>query len=185
MAVFNVDGKSITQVTNGSPVIWSTNSGDLFLNAGATIPYAGTSVTAVWLQAHNQTKTGTVNAGATVHTVNIIGVFPLVPQYQFSWKLEKRGVITNVKRNGSRNGRILGDGQTIKDKNLVFRRRRNSYYAEFEAFYDWHYPHKTFKYIDLHLNETALYQIVEATESQADSFNANSWECKLAWVGSV
>src|SRR5262249_47132014 len=149
--------KSVTHITNGESVVWTCDCGDLFTDLSATTPYTGTSITAVYLKADNQTKSGTVNAGDTVHTINITGVFPFQPNYDFNWKLDKRGVISNTKRSGKRNGRILGDGELVKDKHLVFRRRRISEYNEFQDFFEWHYPHKTFKYGDLHLDETNLF----------------------------
>lgn len=185
MAIFNVDGKSVTQITDGSPVLWGTNCGDLFLNAGATIPYNNTTVTAVWLRAHNQTKSGTLNAGATVHTINITGVFPIKCYAQIRWRPDKRGVILNVKRDGSLNGRILGDGQLVKDRKLTFRNVPDPQYLEWEAFFDWHYPHLAFKFFGLQAGDVARYQFLEPSEVTRDSRGANSWESFLVWVGDV
>jgi hypothetical protein len=184
MAVFNFDGKTVNNVTNGAPVVWSTDCGDLFLDAGATTPYAGTSVTSIYLLTDNQTKTGTLNAGATVHTINITGVYPIRPQWQSAWRPDKRGVITNVKRDGSRNGRVLGDGQLVRDYNLLHERRLNEEYDEWEAFFGWHYPHLIFKYNDLHLEDVALYQFVEAS-SKISEEGLNEWTCQIVQVGAV
>lgn len=185
MATFNVDGKSITEITDASPVVWDTDCGDLFLDAGATTPYVGTSVTSVYLRADNQTKSGTVEAGATVHTINITGVFPIKPYFQVRWRPDKRGVITNVKRDGSRNGRILGDGELIRDKVLVFREVDKDLYDEWEAFFSWHYPHLSFKYVDLVLGDSGLYEFVAPSDVEGDSQCARSWESQLAYVGPV
>jgi hypothetical protein len=179
------DGKAITQVTNGSAGAWTTNCGTLWLDAGATVPYVGTSVTSVYFKAQNKTSTGTVSRGADQTTVTIIGVFPLKPYYRIKWTPSKRGVITNVKRDGSRNGRILGDGQLVRDKVLVFRVVPQALYLEWEEFFAWHYPHLQFKYVDVQLNDVALYQFPESPEIEGDARCANQWQCALVWVGNV
>jgi hypothetical protein len=103
-------------------------------------------INGVWFRAENRTRTGTVSAGATVHTVSITGVLPLNPNYGFEIEPDKRGIITNVKRDGSVNRRILGTGLLARNYKLVFRSRRQADYVELETFWNDHYPHLTFKY---------------------------------------
>src|SRR5690349_20079499 len=124
MATFNQDGKSIVPYTNDTSVVWSTDCGTLYTDAAGTTAYTGTSRTSVYLKADNQTKNGTLNAGATTHTIQITGVIPFSPNYEYTWKPTKRGVIYQTKRDGSINGRILGGGSLVRDYRLLFRNRR-------------------------------------------------------------
>jgi hypothetical protein len=186
MANFNLDGKQIQQLTNGSPGVWTTNCGTLWQDAAATVAYAGASVTSVYFKANNTSRTdGTVSVNAAVvHTINIIGVYPIRPQWQSAWRPDKRGVITNVKRDGSRNGRVLGNGQLVRDYNLLHERRLNEEYDEWEAFYGWHFPHLVFKYSDPHLVVVALYQF-EGASAKISEEGLNEWTCQIIHVGAV
>src|SRR5262249_38263264 len=95
-------GKEITHLTADAPGVWSTSCGTLWQDSQATVAYTGASASDVYFKAQNKTSGGTIScAGHSNINVSITGDFPGVPSYPFEWTPDKRGVILNIKRDGS------------------------------------------------------------------------------------
>ena len=91
--------------------------------------------------------------------------------------------LSNRARSGKRRGRVLGDDITFRDFQLKFLHRLRAEYQEVEDFFDWHYPHKEFKYTDLILNRTGLYQFVEKLRVTSESNDKLEFQCSIEQVG--
>lgn len=182
-STLNVNGKSITQITASAAGVWSTNCGTLWTNAGATVAYAGSSVSSLYFKAQNKTSTGTVSCtGQGSTAVTITGVIPFQPNFGLKWSTDKRGIITNIKRDGTRNGRILGSGNTVRDFTFQFRNRQIAEYTEMEQFVSDHYPHLKFIYLDLLLNTSNQYQFTNSLRVTAESYTRIDYEVDVVQV---
>jgi hypothetical protein len=178
-----LDGKEIQEFTISVSGLWSSTVGSLFNDAACTIPYASTSRTTVWLLAQNKTSVGTVTGGSDIATVTIVGVLPLTPNWSFQVTPDKRGVILNIKRNGSTNGRILGTGDLVRDYKLGYRNRIQDDWIEYETFFKDHYPFSAFKYIDAWRDITGIFRFDSKPTAQVDSFNKADWETAISEIG--
>lgn len=182
-STLNVNGKTVTLMTASVAGVWSTNCGTLWTNAAATIAYSGTSVASVYHKAQNKTSTGTISCtGQGSTSVTITGVLPFNPNFGVKWQVDKRGIITNVKRDGSRTGRILGSGSTVRDMTLTFNNRTLSEYTEMEQFISDHYPHLRWIYADLLLNINNQYQFISPLRITAESYTRLNYEVDIVQV---
>lgn len=179
-----VIGKAITQLTADAPGVWSTNCGALFTDFAGTVPYDGeSSVASVFFRAQNITSTGTVSVtGHADVPVSILGEYPGQPSYPYEWEPDKRGVITNVKRNGSINGRVLGDGALRRDYRLVCQNNRLAVYDEVEQFWADHYPERKFRYSNPQRNLSGTFQFNSRIKVTSQSLQRINFEVEIREV---
>jgi hypothetical protein len=145
-----LDGDESIQLTNDAAAVWSTNCGALFTDAALTTPYDGvTSVASVYFEPFNRTVQGTVTAGANTASITIIGILPPFPHYPMEWKGTKRGLVVSIARSGRSRGRVLGDGEQMRDYKLIFNNRKQTETIDFEDFHNFHFPGRPFKYRNL------------------------------------
>jgi hypothetical protein len=181
-----VDGKSVTMLFRSVSDVWSVNGGigSLYLNIGATTPYAGENVTTVYFKANNKTASGSVSCGGDFCNITVYGVFPRVPNYPWDMSPTKRGVVVNKKRDGSINGRILGDGVLRRDYRLSCLNNWVSQYTEVETFWNDHMPNLKFRYYDYLLNIGAglFFQFDSEIKVTAQSLNRINYEVAITQV---
>lgn len=180
----NLLGKDVVKFTSGGAVSWSTNCGALFTDAGCTLSYTSGTRTTIYFKAQNRTSSGTVVGGATTSVINITGKFPSVPHYPSKFQLEKRGIVSNTKRDGSISGRILGSGDLIRDYSLTFRNRIVTEYQEVETFVSYHYPFLKFVYQDLLIGVSGVYQFAGPVKPLGEGPNRISFEVDIIQVPS-
>lgn len=176
-------GDETIQLTVESTAVWTTNCGSFYTNAECTLKYDGaSSVSAVYFKPFNRSISGVVNAGADSAAVEIIGVLPLEPSYDMEWDTTKRGVVASISRAGRVTGQIQGEGEAMRDYKLIYRGRRTWEVEEFEAFYNFHYPHKTFIYRNLWNNKNGLYRFDSSVKPVANARVTGNFEVAVAQV---
>jgi hypothetical protein len=137
-------------LTSDSSVVWSTNIGTLYTDSGYTTEYDGVSSrTTVYFKPFNRTVEGEVIAGGSTAYISVTGVLPEAPHYPMEWEGERPGTVISLSRSGRVRGRILGDSDYLRSFKLIFNNRTPTALEEFEDFYAFHSPHKTFKYRNL------------------------------------
>lgn len=166
------EGHQITAYTSSASGSWSTNAGTLWLDPVAVTPYAGQAVTTVYLKATNKTMGGTISRGVDTGSVSITGRYPGVPSYPHELHPDIRGLVSNVKRDGSINGRMLGDGLMKMEYKLVMQKNTIPEYKEVLEFWRHHYRGMSqFKYSDYVLSLNLLLLFTSRPRTTARSHN--------------
>jgi hypothetical protein len=110
--------------------------------------------------------------------------FPAVPHFPHEWKATKRGIVINIKRDGSRSGVIHGSGLLVRDFKLSGRRRTKAEIAEIEEFFRVHYPFKEFYYEDKWIvGHSGIYVFDSELTSKAEGIQDGSFDVAIAQVG--
>lgn len=103
-------------------------------------------------------------------------VFPFVPNFQYEGKADKR-VLNFIAEDGSRQTRTKRTKKRSYD--LVFQYREASEYLAMEAFWDQHYPSRSFTFTDVILNFSGLYLFVGELSHRADSYNTIEYRVSI------
>lgn len=142
-----IDGDSSQLITNGSGTYWLTNVGNLYTDAGLTVPYDGvTYTTSLYFKPYNRSITGTIQTGGQTLNVTVNAVVPSYPSYPLEWEGDKIGVVANVSRSGRVTGRIQGDSEYMRNYKIIYNGRKQSEMLDLEDFHAYHYPDRVFKY---------------------------------------
>jgi hypothetical protein len=171
-ASVQLDGDETIELTNDASAVWAADCGGLFTDSGCTVAYDGTSSrTNIFFAPFNRTVSGNVTAGANSADITILGVLPEFPHYPMEWKATKRGLVISIARSGKSRGRVLGDGEQMRDYKLVFNNKRTQEVLDFEEFHNYHYPGRPFIYRNLWHNIDGMFEFDSDVDGKASSRN--------------
>lgn len=193
------NGHVVTQITSTDSLPWTTSivintiaegGGGLFTNAGATTPYTpGTNALSVYLKMPNVSRAFTVNqtgggSVAITGTGILHGGGNPTPSYAFGLAPQFRETMLQTKRDGSVNGRVLGDMVVRRDYDLNYLNVLVSEYLIWEAFWNNHAPgrNRKFSYTDSALNLSGNYQFVAPPSVNALAQNRISFTVSIIQV---
>lgn len=170
-------GKAVQHFTSDVTATWAATAGSLYTDAAATIPYVpGASRTDIYVKAQNVTGDYTVTAtnggSPTSAPVAVEGVMPTLWEFRRPVTAKKRVRVFEPK-DGPRQSRTdqgkketweLGNGDGFYDD-----------YLEVEAFWDAHYPGKTFILYDTTLEREITCYFDSDLKREANSDLSVAW----------
>lgn len=170
-------GKEIEHFTSDVTATWVSTAGSLFTDAAATVPYVpGVSRSDIYLKAQNVTGTYTLTAtnggSPTVAAVAVEGEMPRLWEFRRPVTIKKRVRVFEPK-DGPRQSRTdQGKKETWELGN------NDSFYEDYlevEAFWDAHYPGKTFVLYDTTLEREITCYFDSDLKREANSDLAVAW----------
>lgn len=176
----NADGKTIVNLTSTAAGVWTVSTGTLWLNAGATTPYAGTSITSVYWKVGNLTGTAQIACGAAQASTSVMAVFPGKIQYgSFAWNEDRAGIVTGKTRSGKTVGRVLGDGQFQRLHQVGCKNANRTDALELLEFGRLHYPGLIFRLTDDWSGLAGYFQLASPVKATVNSIQRIDWSADL------
>jgi hypothetical protein len=176
------DGGGIL-LTSDSTATWTTDIGTLYTDAGLTSEYDGvTNRTTIYLRPFNRTNEGEVRAGGSTAYISVLGVLPEGAYYPMEWDGDRVGIVSSVSRSGRPRGRIISDAEYLRDYKLIFNNSRAAAIEDFEDFYSYHYPHKTFKFRNLWMGIDGVFRFASKFKGKAERRAGGSFDVAIAQV---